>query len=134
MRRDVYPGTLKIYGEEHEQTLLAAGNLASTLNTLERFKDAKSLLLKTMPVARRILGEGNETTLIMGFTYSRVLYKDDGATLDDLRESVKTLEETTQTARRVLGGAHPFVVNMEHGLRESRAGLGAREACRTTQP
>ena len=30
------------------------------------------------------------------------------ATLDDLREAVRTLEETERTARRVLGGAHPF--------------------------
>ena len=33
--------------------------------------------------------------------------RDPGATLDDLREAVATLEETAPTARRVFGGAHP---------------------------
>ena len=32
---------------------------------------------------------------------------DTGATLDDLREAVTTLEELERTARRVFGGAHP---------------------------
>ena len=41
--------------------------------------------------------------------YAEVLYMDAGATLDDLREAVTTLEETERTARRVLGGAHPWL-------------------------
>ena len=32
----------------------------------------------------------------------------DGATLDDLREAVGTLEETADCAARVFGGAHPI--------------------------
>ena len=35
------------------------------------------------------------------------LYKDDRATLDDIREAVTTLEDAERTARRVFGGAHP---------------------------
>jgi hypothetical protein len=55
--------------------------------------------------------------------YVSVLW-DDGATLDDLREAVTTLEETARTARRVMGGAHPLVAKIEHSL---RAALRARE-------
>ena len=51
----------------------------------------------------------------------------DGATLDDLRESVATLEETERTARRVLGGAHPQVVQVGLCLRKARDALTARE-------
>ena len=51
---------------------------------------------------------------------------DDGATRDDLREAVKTLEETEPTARRVLGGANPLTVRIEVALRDSRAALCAR--------
>ena len=36
-----------------EETLRAANNYASTLNVLKRFEEAKALLRKTMPVARR---------------------------------------------------------------------------------
>ena len=54
-------------------------------------------------------------------------YKDPGATLDDLHEAVTTFEETTRIARRVLGGAHPFMVEVEASLRNARAALRARE-------
>ena len=52
----------------------------------------------------------------------------DGATLDDLREAVTTLEETARIARRMLGSAHPVVRSIEHHLPISRAMLRAREA------
>ena len=55
------------------------------------------------------------------------LYLDPAATLDDLREAVTTLEETTQAARRVLGGAHPVVASIENSLRNARGLLAARE-------
>ena len=55
------------------------------------------------------------------------LFKDPGATLDDLREAVRTLEDVARTARRVLGGAHPLTKMIENALRESRAALRARD-------
>ena len=60
-------------------------------------------------------------------SYARVLYEDDGATLDDLREAVTTLEEAERTARRVLGGAHPYTRVIERQLQLVRAALRARE-------
>ena len=54
-------------------------------------------------------------------------YKDPGATLDDLREAVETLEELAPYARRVLGGAHPLAGALEQHLRDARAALRARE-------
>ena len=50
-----------------------------------------------------------------------------GATLDDLREAVTTLDETVRTARRVFGGAHPIARAIEIALRTARAALRARE-------
>ena len=55
------------------------------------------------------------------------LYKDPAATLDDLREAVTTLEDTTRIARRVFGGAHPITTGVEDDLEDSRAVLRARE-------
>ena len=63
----------------------------------------------------------------MSRSYARALNRDPGATLDDLREAVTTLEDARRIARRVLGGAHPLTVNIEKGLRFSRAALRARE-------
>ena len=59
--------------------------------------------------------------------YAEALYRADGATLDDVREAVTTLEDLTRTARRVLGGAHPTTTAIEDSLRNARAALRARE-------
>ena len=48
---------------------------------------------------------------------------DDGATLDDLRESVTTLDEVDRTARRVFGSAHPLTTGIERQLQDARAVL-----------
>ena len=59
--------------------------------------------------------------------YAQTLYKDDAATLDDLREAVTTLEDAGRIARRVLGSAHPVTKAVEFRLGEARAALRARE-------
>ena len=53
--------------------------------------------------------------------------RDNGRTIDDVREAVKTLAETERIARRVLGGTHPLTVDIEHVLQKARAVLRARE-------
>ena len=128
MFRDVYYGRLKLEGEESLDTLGSANNLAAMLKVLAHFQEAKALLRKSTPVARRILGENHLLTLMMKKSYGEVLCRADGTTLDDLHESVATLEDTARTARRVLGGAHPTVEGIESSLRNSRALLRAREA------
>ena len=125
IQRDVYSGVLDLSGEEHEHTLQAAENYAISLINLHRFEEAKEYLREKVPVARRVLGDSNGTTLRMRWVYATALYKDDGATRDDLREAVTTLEETVRIARRVLGGAHPNVGAGEVLLREARAALSA---------
>ena len=75
-----------------------------------------------IPVARRALGS-HELILRMRCNYAAALHNDEGATLDDLREAVTTLEDTERIARRVLGGANPTVGSIEEGLRNARAKL-----------
>ena len=127
MRRDVYSGTLKLWGEEHRDTLLEAYFYASLVRELKRFKEARKLLQKSMLIARRVLGENDHLKISMRLVYARALHQDPGATLDDLREAVTTLEETLRTGRRVLGGSHPTTVQLELSLRDARAALRARE-------
>ena len=84
---------------------------------------------KSIPVARRVIGEGDELMIRMKQTYAIALGLDTGATLDDINEAVETLEDTLRTARRVFGGAHPFLAELVSGsqLRKGRAALRARE-------
>ena len=118
---------MELSGEEHEETLRAANNYAVSLITLQHFKEARALLRKTVPVARRVFGESNEMMLRIKWTYAMTLYRDTGASLDDLREAVTTLEEHERTARRVYGGEHPLVVQLKSSLQDARAVLRARE-------
>ena len=128
IERDVYSERVRLDGEEHERTILAASNYASSLVQLERFEEAKILMRKTMRVARRVLGESNETVLRMRWVYAIALYNDDGASLDDLREATTMLEDPERIARRVLGGSHPTTVGIGEALRAVRAALRASEA------
>ncbi len=130
MRQEVYSGHLKLNGEEHHETMREALNYALSLVGHKRCERAKALMRITLPVARRVLGESYHLTLRLRFAYSMALYQDDCATLDDVREAVNTFEDTERTARRVLGGAHPVVEQIELGLRDSQAALEAHEAGR----
>ena len=127
MLRDVYAGRLKLNGDEHEYTFIAADNYALSLLGLQRFEEAKALLRKMMPVARRVLGESYETTLKMRTVYARALFLDAGATLEDLREAVTTLGDVVRIARRVFGGEHPLTMALGEDLKDARAALRARE-------
>ena len=128
MQRDVYSGTLRLHGEEHEDTLREACNYADDLVNPQRCEEAKSLLRKTIPVARRVLTDSHEITLKIRCQYAMALHDDHSATLDDFREAVTTLEDVVRIARRVFGDTHPFVAATENHLRYARTMLGdARE-------
>ena len=124
---DVYHVHVKLNGEEHIGTLLAALNYATTLITLDRCQEVKSVLRKTMPVARRVLGENHEHTLKLRALYARALHEDTCATLGDIREAVAMFEDLAPTTRRVMGGTHPLTAGIEENLRDARAALRARE-------
>jgi len=59
--------------------------------------------------------------------YCNSTYKDNGATLDDLREAVATLVEIEPIARRVLGTENPVTLSIVDDLQVARAALRARE-------
>ncbi len=66
-------------------------------------------------------------TLKMRGMYGQSLYRDSSATIDDLREAVTRLEDTTRIARRVLGGANPLTKAFERHLQKAQDALRARE-------
>ena len=109
LRRLVYSRHLELYGKEHPDTVREAANLAQFLSDILRFEESKTFYREILPVARRVLGEDDQSTIMMRVNYAHTLLKDLDATLDELREAVTTLEETERTARRVLGGAHPWL-------------------------
>ena len=105
----------------HNSTLATANNCAIMLETLNRYEEASSLMRKTVPVARRVLGEGHTVTLRSRWVFALALYRNDGATLDDLREAVETLESLTPLWTRVFGASHPETPKMQRALKEAEA-------------
>ena len=129
MRHDIDVGDviyIKLLGMRAAEEDRVVVKREEQLIDLQRFEEAKSVLRKMTPKARRVLGESHELTLRMKLTYARALYTDTGATPDDLREAVTTLEDAGRIARRVLGGAHPVTKAVEHDLQKTRAALRAR--------
>tara|TARA_B100000459_G_scaffold41340_1_gene20971 strand:+ start:297 stop:770 length:474 start_codon:yes stop_codon:yes gene_type:complete len=134
MRQEVYSGCLKLNGKENLETLVAASNYALSLIDLQRFKEAKSLMRKLIPMVRGVCGASHDLTIRMSETYAEALYKDPVATLDDLRKAVNTLEDVEGITRRVFGGAHPLTTRVERHLRNARAALRARETQSSARP
>ena len=107
MRRDVYSGTLKLYGEEHRATLREANNYAVMLLSLERHDEAKPILRKAIPNARRTLGAEHDLTLSFRSIYAQCLYQDPSASRGDVAEAIEIFEDVQRRARRVFGAGHP---------------------------
>ena len=83
---------------------------------------------KNIPVARRVLGNNDETTIRMRWTYAMALYMDTGATLDALREAVATLESVAKSWKRVFGQADPETPSLLYTLAAAHKVLAARAA------
>ena len=66
--------------------------------------------------------------------YASALYRDPGATLDDLREAVATLEDLERAARRVMGGAHPLTSTIERHVGLAQIALRDRETPSAAEP
>ena len=120
MRQEVYFGYVRLLGVQHASTLTSANNYAASLLGVQRFEESKALILKTLPVSRRVLGEGHDLTLKMRWLYASALFTDDNATPNDVCEAVTTLEDAARIARRVLGGPHPTTAHIERALQMSR--------------
>ena len=106
MRRGIYSECLRLYDEESIYVLREANNYATTLIGLDRFEEAKSLLRKTIPVARRVLGPEHDLTMSMREDLCRATLNGDSAA-NEKREALRTLEDTVGLMRRVLGAQHP---------------------------
>ena len=127
MDRDIYYGRVKLDGKENSHTISAAVNYADSLMEFERFTEVKSLLREVIPMARRVLGETNITTLRLRWLYVVALYKDDSATLADVQEAVTTLETIANWWNRVLGPARDETVSVQAALASAREALRERE-------
>ena len=67
MRRDVYSGRLRLYGEEHEETISQLTTTRCPLRS-KALRRSQVAAAQYDPVARRVLGENDELTIMMRMT------------------------------------------------------------------
>ena len=118
MKQDVYTGYLKLMGEEHETTLMAASNYANLLLDLRRFEEVRSLLRKMIPVTRRardnLRHAQDEVELRAGATWTKV-------PLLMITARPWELESVAHSWKRIFGPAHPETP----GVQGAKYGAGA---------
>jgi tetratricopeptide (TPR) repeat protein len=91
-----------VLGEEHPDTLLSIGNLASTYSNQGRWKEAEELGVDIMEISKRVLGEEHPDTLIsmanLALTYSKQ---------GRWKEAEELGVDVMEISKRVLGEEHP---------------------------
>ena len=107
-----------------KDTFIDAINLADSLIISTLFEEAKSLLRKHIPVARRALGNEHDLTLDLRNLFARVISRDPNSSRDDVHEAVTISEDVLRTTQRVFGTSHPY----SRGSREDSESARMRQA------
>ena len=98
---------------------------AASLKDQQRFEEAKSLLRKKMPLARRTLGAEHDLTLNFQDIYAQCLNRDPSASRDDVVEAIEIFEDIQRRARRVFGPDHPNWKALPRDLMAAREKLAS---------
>ena len=78
-------------------------------------REAKRLLRKVIPVARRALGAEHALTLSLREDLSRATL-DGESSAEEKRQALRMLEDVAGVMRRVLGPAHPDTLHAQEKL------------------
>ena len=107
MQRDVYSGTLKQYGEEHEDSLISALNLSTALVDTGNYAEARAFMPDQVALTKRVLGSDHIITLDFQGGWARAFFCDEDVPAEQLAEPAAALEKALKIAQRVLGPEHP---------------------------
>ena len=98
---------------------------AAELHSLEHHTEAKRILLKVIPNARRTLGAEHDLTLNLREIYGNFLYQDPSASRGDVVDAIEIFEDVQRRARRVFGPDHPHWEGLPHALTTARKKLAS---------
>ena len=118
--KNVYDLARETCGVESPLTLGTARNFACSLIRVGRSAEARSLVLKYLPIAQRIYGGlDNAKIILMRAILAETLWKGE-VTLDDATEAVAILEDISQRSSRVNGISHPKTLQLQEELKSAR--------------
>ena len=128
MRREILADTSRIYGPDHENTIIDAINLSESLIAAKLFKEAKSSLREKIRVALRTRDDRNEFVLDLRANYARAIYRDTNSSRGAVHDAVAIIEDVVRTSRRVYGIRHPFFAEYRADLERTRMRLADDES------
>jgi tetratricopeptide (TPR) repeat protein len=99
------------YGPEHPVTLIAAGNLAATLNELGRYDEARTIFEQTLVVSERIFAPDSQD---VAYALNNVATA--AAQAGDFARARTMLERSLVIFERSLGPSHPTVAAVVKNL------------------
>ncbi|MET7398845.1 FxSxx-COOH system tetratricopeptide repeat protein [Dactylosporangium sp. NPDC005572] len=103
--------TVRIAGNDHRNTVIAANNLAAAYRKAGDLRRAIALLEPTLVDSRRLHGDDHPTTLLVASNLAAT-YEDKG----DLNRTIDLLEQIVTDTRRVLGDDHPDTLSVQNNL------------------
>ena len=127
LHHQVYADSVSL-GLASSTTLEYALSLCATVVYAGRYTEAKSLLCKLLPEARRDLGVEDDTYIRLRATYGQALLECDEASRDDVVEALAIFEDLASTIRRIYGTAHPFMPRIQADIEEARKKLAFFDA------
>ena len=116
MKKTVYAGQVRLFGDLHEKTLDSALNLSITLVRADKAGESMAFSRPLIPMARRALGADHDACLRLAHSYAYAVTYCASASRDELIFAEKLLEDTVRRFRRVLGTAHPSTPRAEADL------------------
>ena len=124
IKREIYARRVELYGATDEDSLLAAGNLASTLvEDLEQFDETRAFLQDRIPEAIGALGKNHDLTFKLQRMHAQCLFENAGASLEDVTAAIAALEDLDRRMTRIFGAAHPQTDTTRFFLEEAREKL-----------
>ena len=127
LMREVYAKAKASRGSSDDTTILCGSNLCGTLLRVDRFRDARHLALELIPAARRLESSSPYWLNLTGNLTSAAIC-DPCITTAELRQTIDIMDDAIQTARRLLGPAHPLTKRLEKDLEHLRELMEAYKA------
>jgi tetratricopeptide (TPR) repeat protein len=101
----------RLLGEEHPDTILAMGNLASTLEDQGQLEEAAMMKKEVLEKMKRILGEEHPSTISAMNNLASTLGEQ-----GQLEEAAMMMKEVLEKRKRILGEEHPSTISAMNNL------------------
>jgi hypothetical protein len=120
MKKAVYAGHIRLFGDLHEKTFDSALNLSVALVKADEASESMAFSRRLLPLARRALGADHDVCLRLAHSYAYAAMNCAAVSREELIFAEKLVEDTVRRLRRVFGISHPSTARAEADLARIR--------------